>query len=193
MIYFLVEGYYHTRSRKKYFQRLLIFGAVSEVPFCLAFTENGVIAFAGLDMILTLALCYLMIRVYQNVRNRSLQMLLYLIILVASYWCDWALWAPVLTLAFVYTRSSEKKLKETWLLAAMFFGAENYFGSAGSMSASAAAVSSVLGMTAFGMAGVCILHLYNGKRSENHRKFNKWFFYVFYPVHLTVIGVLGLR
>ena len=78
MIYFLVEGYYHTRSRKKYFQRLLIFGAVSEVPFCLAFTENRVIAFAGLDMILTLALCYLMIRVYQNVRNRSLQMLLYL-------------------------------------------------------------------------------------------------------------------
>lgn len=85
-----------------------------------------------------------------------------------------------------------KKLKETWLLAAMFFGAENYFGSAGSMSASAAAVSSVLGMTAFGMAGVCILHLYNGKRSENHRKFNKWFFYVFYPVHLTVIGVLRI-
>ena len=32
MIYFLVEGYYYTHSRKKYFLRLFLFAVLSEFP-----------------------------------------------------------------------------------------------------------------------------------------------------------------
>ena len=37
-----------------------------------------------------------------------------------------------------------------------------------------------------------ILMLYNGKRGPNPRfnAFMKWFFYVYYPLHLLILGIL---
>lgn len=62
MLYFLVEGYYCTHSRKKYFLRLFLFAVVSELPFCLLFgLENqGRLVFWGMNMLFTLCLCFLL-------------------------------------------------------------------------------------------------------------------------------------
>ena len=54
MCYFLVEGYQYTHSKKKYAYRLIIYALISEMPYCLAFTENGVLKFCGLNMLFTL-------------------------------------------------------------------------------------------------------------------------------------------
>ena len=48
MCYFLVEGMTYTRSPKKYGQRLLLFAVISELPYCLAMTGEGIIGFAGM-------------------------------------------------------------------------------------------------------------------------------------------------
>lgn len=50
MIYFLVEGYHYTHSKKTYISRLFVFALISEIPYCLAFTTNGVMAFYGLPL-----------------------------------------------------------------------------------------------------------------------------------------------
>ena len=39
------------------------------------------------------------------------------------------------------------------------------------------------------LSGVVILCFYNGKRAEHGRKFSQWFFYLFYPLHLLIIGL----
>ena len=47
MCYFLVEGYGYTHSKEKYGKRLFLFAVLSQVPFNLALTEEGVIQFTG--------------------------------------------------------------------------------------------------------------------------------------------------
>lgn len=68
MIYFLVEGYYYTHSRKKYFLRLFLFAVLSEFPFCLLFglANYGRLAFYGMNMLFTLCLCFLLICAMEN-------------------------------------------------------------------------------------------------------------------------------
>ena len=45
MCYFLVEGFRYTHSRKQYALRLFGFGVVSQVPFSMAFAQNGILEF----------------------------------------------------------------------------------------------------------------------------------------------------
>ena len=52
MIYFLVEGYDYTCSRKRYFGRLFLFAVISELPFCLALTQGKILEFYGFNMLL---------------------------------------------------------------------------------------------------------------------------------------------
>ena len=39
-----------------------------------------------------------------------------------------------------------------------------------------------------------VIYLYNGQTRKNEKvnKFMKWFFYIYYPLHLAIIGVINL-
>lgn len=69
MCYFLVEGYQYTHSKKKYAYRLMAFALISEIPYCLAFTKNGILEFRGLNMIFTLLICFCIILTAEKVKN----------------------------------------------------------------------------------------------------------------------------
>ena len=56
MCYFLVEGFRYTHSRKQYALRLFGFGVVSQVPFSMAFAQNGILEFQDFNMMFTLFL-----------------------------------------------------------------------------------------------------------------------------------------
>lgn len=58
MCYFLVEGFRYTHSRKQYALRLFGFGVVSQVPFSMAFAQNGILEFQDFNMMFTLFLCF---------------------------------------------------------------------------------------------------------------------------------------
>lgn len=190
MCYFLVEGFHHTRSRKKYGQRLAVFALISEIPYCLAFTEQGVIEFYGLNMIFTLLLCFWILCAMENIPAGPVRNILIALLIFLSLFCDWALLAPVFTLLFAWARNSKKRLKIAFTAAAAMFGVMSLAGGSERFSTGTNILYALGCMAGIALSGIVIACFYNGRRAERGRKFSKWFFYWFYPVHLLILGVL---
>lgn len=114
MIYFLVEGYYYTRSRKNYFRRMLFFAFLSQIPFDLAFTAGGIIRFNGFNMMFTFCLCLGLLSVLDSQINIVLKVIAVALGIYISTFCDWPVYAPVFTLLFVWGRNSAPAPKSQW-------------------------------------------------------------------------------
>lgn len=192
MIYFLVEGYDYTHSKKKYFFRLIIFGLISEIPYCLALTSEGIISFYGLNMMFTLSLCFGLIWIMDNMKSTLIKVMLSIIIIGLSIFCSWALLAPIYTLLFIWAKRSQKRKKIAFVISALLFGFIGYLGGIEHFTTSENILYSLLSMIGMGLAGFCILYLYNGKQAVKGKKFSKWFFYVFYPAHLLILGIIRI-
>lgn len=192
MIYFLVEGYHYTHSRKQYLLRLFLFALLSEIPYCLAFTQGAVLAFTGLNFLFTLCICFSMIWCMDTAQSGWKKAAAAILGIFLSLLCDWALLAPVFTLLFWWSRGSEPRNKAAFLLSILLFGGFNFLGGIGRFSAEMNILYALLSVLGMGIAGICILYFYNGKRTERGRIFSKWFFYAFYPVHLLILGLLRI-
>lgn len=193
MIFFLVEGYWYTHSKKGYLARLLIFGIISEIPYCLAFTQNGIIRFCGLNMLFTLSLCFCLIWVMDQSTRRWFKIVFSILALAVSLLCDWAVLAPFYTLLFYWAKGSEKNTRLAFLSAMILFGVRKFVEALSLFTIEQSALFAALSMAGMGAAAVCILYLYNGKRSEKGRTFSKWFFYLFYPLHLLILGLIRIN
>lgn len=192
MCYFLVEGYQYTRSKKNYAFRLLIFALIAEIPYCMAFTTKGVLEFQGLNMLFTLLICFIILLVNEKVLNKFLKVICILGLIVLSLFCDWALLAPIFTLLFIWSRGSRNKIKCTFIISMILFGIFNFAGGIGRFSTVTNIVYALGSMLGIALAGIVILYFYNGKRMECGKIFSKWFFYLFYPVHLLILGLIRI-
>ena len=126
MLYFLVEGYYYTRSHKKYFLRLFLFALVSELPFCLLFglASQGRLAFCGMNMLFTLCLCFLLICAMENLSSNILKTGVIIVVFLVSRYFDWTWYAPLFTLLFLLARKTGRKtvLAAAFAVPAVLFG-----------------------------------------------------------------------
>ena len=196
MCYFLVEGYHYTRSKKKYAARLAVFALLSEIPFCLAFSEtyNGepYISFCGFNMIFTLLLCFGILCVMEYVKNGVIAALLIVGLFFISLFSDWALIAPLFTVLFALAKGDEDRIRNAFLFGAGLFAMQNFapaYRMVFLIENLFYALFSALGIL---VAGIVIIYFYNGKRMEKGKTFSKWFFYLFYPVHLLILGILRI-
>ena len=136
-------------------------------------------------MIWTLAWGLVMLRVEYSERIRSawLKTLLICMICVLSFCGDWSCTASVLVLSFGTNRGH--LLRQTlWLI--LYVGIFAYTFMPDDLLYSTMQLSVVL--------SIPILALYNGKRGPNPHinAFMKWFFYIYYPLHLAILGVLKM-
>ena len=185
MCYFLVEGFRYTHSRKQYALRLFGFGVVSQVPFSMAFAQNGILEFQDFNMMFTLFLCFCILLCIETIRNRFLRGVLIVLLVFGSLFCDWALLAPVFTLLFAWAGENRTRQKAAFGAAALLYGGMAGLGSGQVWEAVGCAVPILV-------SAFVILYLYNGRRAARGRTFYKWFFYAFYPAHLLVLGLLRL-
>jgi hypothetical protein len=190
MCYFLVEGFRYTHSRKQYALRLFGFGVVSQVPFSMAFAQNGILEFQDFNMMFTLFLCFCILLCIETIRNRFLRGVLIVLLIFGSLFCDWALLAPVFTLLFRWSGQDQKRLRFSFALSAALFGWLNYTSSVWLYPTAQCLLMACGSMAGIAASGFVILYLYNGQRAARGKKFSQWFFYLFYPVHLLVLGVI---
>ena len=190
MCYFLVEGWHYTHSRKRYALRLLLFALLSQIPFSLAMAEGGRLQDSNLNMMFTLFFCFLLICALRQIPNPSLGRCVALLLTICTVFCDWALFAAVFTWLFVWADGSEERKRSAYAWAVGMFGFFTLLSGLGRYTPVGLLCYALGAAAGVGLSAYCILYLYNGKRAQKGRKVFQWFFYLFYPLHLLLLGVL---
>lgn len=192
MCWFLVEGYQYTHSKKNYAARLFLFALLSEIPFCLAFSYVGEISFVGLNMLFTLFFCFMILLAEEKIKNRFLKTVIQILLVLVTVICDWPLMAAIYTIMFSHTYQSKKKAAISFGAATLIFAAFEYTTNSFLYSGAELVLRIIYPCLGVAAAGITVLCFYNGKRAEHGRTFSKWFFYLFYPVHLLILGLLRI-
>jgi len=183
MCFFIAEGYYYTSNRKKYISRLLIFAAISHLPYNIAF---GYTFFQATSVIWSLAMGLIALTA---LKNKELHILIRLLILAMccalSVRANWNFTAVIWIVFFGLFHGNFKKQ----IVAFCITGLVLYLS---------------LAFYRFGFfhevypqwfqlgifLAIPLLAMYNGKPGKKS-KVVSWAFYVFYPAHLILILLLN--
>ncbi|MBN1051483.1 MULTISPECIES: TraX family protein [unclassified Clostridium] len=177
--YLIVEGFFHTKSRKRYFARLAIFGGVMIILDTILGIHNNI--FLSLSLSVLLLIC---IEYFRNIEDKKKKILLVIPILGIGFLyfnTEASIFGFVETLIFYFCR--EKKV----LLSILFVSFYGLF-LATVLQAKNPLIFTVNNQWMSVFAIIPIL-MYNGKLGLKNT-FTKWMFYIVYPLHLTIIILL---
>jgi len=178
--FLITEGYIHTSNLKKYFCRLLIFAAISQIPFMLftnTFASNGF----TLNILFSLALGLLAITVYNKLKNKSLGFLFVILCATLAHFLhlDYG-WFEIEIIFIFYIFKSEKAYMNILFSIITFINYFYYFAKTSRIE--------YLIIFLFCTLSLMPINLYNGKKGKN----TKYFLYLFYPLHLIVLYIIKL-
>ena len=179
MAFLIVEGYLHTSNVKKYATRLFVFALVAQIPFWLFLDHRG-------NVLFTLLAGLIVIYLYDHMENRPLFWFVGIAITAVTIYCDWGVVGIILIMLFFVLRTRDDKvtLPMVFLLVAMALPKGIVLLGTGDLTQLPMFLFYVVG---FPLAMV-LLRCYDGRRGRPM----KWFFYVYYPLHITVIGLLSM-
>ncbi|WP_296133298.1 TraX family protein [uncultured Eubacterium sp.] len=194
MCYFIAEGYHYTRNINKYTFRLFVFAFVSH--FAYIFASNDFIDFRSFipfyygnflnqtSVMWSLAWGLVMLRIADSKRIKSIyKVLLVILICIITLPSDWSCIAALCIMA-VGTNRGDFRKQMSWMIFYVALYSLAYF----------FAIDKAYGILQMGVVlSIPVIAMYNGKRGKNPKinKFMKWFFYIFYPLHLFVIGLIN--
>ena len=168
-ICFIVEGFFKTSSRKRYLITLLAFGMISEVPFDM-FTSKTFFSPYWNNMMFTLALCLITIWMIDSLKEKiSNKIVWHIVSIVVVAICSAV--AMALSLDYDY---------HAIIVAYLFY----IFYDRPVLGAALGYLSIIKELYSF--FGFGIVLTYNGERGRQY----KWFNYLFYPVHILILGML---
>lgn len=194
MCYFIAEGYHYTRNINKYTFRLFAFAFVSH--FAYIFASNDFVDFKSFipfyygnflnqtSVMWSLAWGLVMLRIADSKRIKSIYKVLFVILIcIITLPSDWSCIAALCIMA-VGTNRGDFRKQMSWMIFYVALYSLVYF----------FAIDKAYGILQMGVVlSIPVIAMYNGKRGKNPKinKFMKWFFYIFYPAHLFVIGLIN--
>ena len=189
MFYLAVEGYHHTKSIKKYVMRLLIFAVISQ-PFFGYGLSGGVWISANIlqqylfyiNVLFTIAFGLLAVYIRREIRNVFIKIFLILVLFFLAGFADWGAFGLISILLFDWFYGNFKKQFIAYCILILLMRLASFI------------------QTGFDVPDfyfilellrefvpITMLYFYNEKIGQGG-KFVKWFFYIFYPLHLFVLG-----
>ena len=183
MFFFVAEGYHHTSNYWKYLLRMAILALVSHFAFCYfshqSFNPFNNQLFGATSIAWPLMWGLIFLKVWDEEKiNILLKILITVIGCVLTYTSDWSCTAPLSILMMGRNYNNFNK-QMFWLMTivslyavAFYVFKDHTYG--------------VVHMA--GLFSIPLLSLYNGQRGKLHWLGN--FFYLYYPLHLTLIGII---
>lgn len=169
--FFIVEGFFRTHDKKKYFLNLLIFAFISEIPYDM-FSSKVILEFRLNNVLFSLALSLITIWILDVFRNRYEKNL-------GKAWIFFSI--PLLTIMYFVSNFVSGDYDFHAIMTAFVFYILYDRLLAGAICAYLTIVSEVWSILGFGLTV-----LYNGERGIQNKIFN----YLFYPVHLLILGLM---
>ncbi|MBS4785008.1 MAG: hypothetical protein KH009_02745 [Clostridiales bacterium] len=165
MCFLLTEGYRHTRSLRRYAGRLALFALISEFPFDLAF--YGGIFWGAQNVFFTLLFGLLALSAWESRRSTAPAEVLFWAVTASLLGADYGIYGVALILLFHLTRERPR------------------------MTAAGMAVLTLLAfgpsLQLYSLLALPLLARYNGERGGGQQ-----LFYLYYPLHLLVLGAVRL-
>ena len=190
MCYFIAEGYHYTKNINKYTFRLFAFAFISHFAYNAFVDFKSFIPFYYGDFLnqtsvmWSLAWGLVMLRIADSKKIKlTCKVLLVILICIITLPSDWSCIASLCIMAIGTNRNNLKK-QMAWMIFYVALYSLVYF----------FAIDKVYGVLQMGIIlSIPIIAMYNGSRGKNEKinKFMKWFFYIFYPAHLFVIGLIN--
>jgi len=186
MWFFVCEGYHYTRNVKKYMLRLGIFAVISHFAYCFGAGislnpfEGGI--FNRTSVMYPLFIAVVVLFIEDNAHSLKIwqKKLLKTILILSAFPADWSCIA-VLSIVDMYRgRGNLEKQMFAMLKWGVLYGIVSFF-----------FVSKIYAVELVGVLMIYpVLELYNGGRGK--ADWMKWFFYVYYPLHLFVMGLIRI-
>lgn len=180
--FLLVEGFHHTRNRKRYILRLAMGALLSEIPYNLVI--SGEIFWQQQSVMVTLLLGLLALMAMERCSGPGWKAVVMLpfAVLAELLSTDYG-WAGVVLVA-LFELSRElygRNLVRTGGMIVLFHYMSSYVMQIGNFS---------IPMQVLGVLSMLFIANYDGRKLTGSRAV-QWGFYLFYPVHLLLLWMLG--
>lgn len=186
MWFFICEGFYYTSNLCKYLLRMFIFAIISHFAYCFAFGINFVPFSSGIfnqtSVIWPLFWAIVTLWILNNVTKlRPWQKwLLIILINLIAFPADWSCIAVMAIVSMYSNRHNLKKQIGSMMFWVAIYSIVSFF-----------CVNKVYALVQLGVILVYpLLSQYNGRKGT--AKWMKWFFYLYYPAHLVIVGLIRL-
>lgn len=183
MWFFICEGFHYTRDIKKYILRLGIFAVISHFAYCFGFgidfvpLRKSIFNQTSVMYPLFIAVVVLWIQSEKVRLNGFVKFMLNFVLIISAFPADWSC---IAVLAIIHMHKNRGNLERQFLaiLACLvLYGTVSWF-----------FVSRSYALILFGVLLVYpLLKNYNGQKGK--ASWMKWFFYIYYPAHLVLIGI----
>lgn len=187
MWFFIAEGYHHTRNVRKYIFRLGLFAVVSHFAYCFAFGINfipfktGIFNQTSVMYPLFIAVVVMWLEDLEKEKlNSKLKIAIIFVLIWSAFPADWSCIAVLAILEINKYRGNLSKQMLSMMKWVMLYAIVSFF-----------FVNKAYGVVCLGVILVYpFLRMYNGERGK--AKWLKWFFYIYYPAHLIILGILRI-